>query len=122
MSTEIEGTARFTIHPGKLEEFKRLAARCMETVRAKDSGTLQYDWFFSDDHSECLVHEKYRDSEALLEHIANLGETMNAIFATGSVSGELCGTPSPERETHAFVTRFLAEGERRPDSGSEQRK
>ena len=68
----------------------------MESDRTKDSGTLQYDWFFSDDQSECVVHERYRNSEALLEHTANLGETMDAIFATSSVSGEILGTPSPE--------------------------
>lgn len=69
---------------------------CMESVRTKDSGTLQYDWFFSDDQSECVVYERYRDSEALLDHAANLGETMEAIFATSSVSGEILGAPSPE--------------------------
>ena len=51
--------------------------------------------FFSD-YSECLVYERHRDSEAFLEHITNLGETMAAPFETCSGSGEICGTPSPE--------------------------
>src|SRR5215475_12387155 len=93
---ELQSIARLKIHPGKLEEFKRLAAKCMESVRARDTGTLQYDWFFSSDYSECLVYERYRDSEAFLEHITNLGETMAALFETCSGSGEICGTPSPE--------------------------
>jgi len=93
---ELQGIARLKIHDGKLEEFKRLAAKCMESVRTKDTGTLQYDWFFSRDCAECLVYERYRDSDALLEHIANLGETMAALFETCSGSGEICGTPSPE--------------------------
>ena len=46
----------------------------MEIVRAKDTGTLQCEIYFSDDQSECIVLERYRDSEALLEHAANLGE------------------------------------------------
>jgi len=37
-----------------------------------------------------------RDAEALLEHTANLGETMAALFETCSASGEICGTLSPE--------------------------
>jgi quinol monooxygenase YgiN len=93
---ELQGIARLIIHPGKLEEFKRLAVKCMESVRSKDTGTLQYDWFFSSDYAECLVYERYRDSEALLEHIANLGETMDALFETCSGSGEICGTLSLE--------------------------
>ena len=41
--SELEGIARFEFREGKLEEFKRLAAQCMEIVRTKDTGTLQYD-------------------------------------------------------------------------------
>ena len=93
---ELQAFARLKIHQGKLEEFKRIAAKCMESVRTRDTGTLQYDWFFSSDYSECLVYERYRDSQALLEHVANLGETMAARFRTCSGAGEICGTPSPE--------------------------
>jgi quinol monooxygenase YgiN len=93
---ELQGTARLKIHDGKLEEFKRLAAECMESVRTRDSGTLQYDWFFNSDCSECVVYERYPDSEALLEHGANLGETMAALLQICSISGEICGTPSEE--------------------------
>jgi quinol monooxygenase YgiN len=94
--SELQSIARLKIHHGKLDEFKRLAAKCMESVRSKDTGTLQYDWFFSSDYTECVVHERYRDSAAFLEHIANLAETITALFETCSISGEIFGTPSPE--------------------------
>ena len=94
--SELEGIARFKFHEGKLEEFKRLAAQCMEIVRSKDTGTLQYDVYFNDDQSECIVHERYRDSEALIEHAAHLGDLNEAIVATGFVSGILLGEPSAE--------------------------
>ena len=94
--SELQGIARFKFHEGKLEEFKRLSAQCMEIVRTKDPGTLQYDIYFNDDESECIVLERYRDSEALIQHAANLGDLMEAILATGSVSGELLGEPSAE--------------------------
>ena len=93
--SELQGIARLKIHQGKLEEFKRRAAECMESVRTRDTGTLQYDWFFSSDYSECLVYERYRDSDALLEHNVNLGKTLAALLETCSASGEICGTPSP---------------------------
>jgi quinol monooxygenase YgiN len=70
--SELQGIARFKFHEGKLEEFKRLSAQCMEIVRTKDTGTLQYDIYFNDDQSECIVLERYRDSEALIEHAAHL--------------------------------------------------
>jgi quinol monooxygenase YgiN len=93
---ELQGIARFRFHEGKVEEFKRLSAQCMEIVRAKDTGMLQYDIYFNDDQSECIVLERYRDSEALIEHTAHLGDLMEATLATGSVSGELLGEPSAE--------------------------
>ena len=68
----------------------------MEIARTKDTGTLQYDIYFNDDQSECIVLERYRDSEALIEHAANLGDLWEGILATGSVSGELLGEPSAE--------------------------
>jgi hypothetical protein len=68
----------------------------MEIVRTKDAGALQYDIYFNDDQSEAIVHERYRDSEALIEHSAHLGDLGEAVLATGSVSGELLGEPSAE--------------------------
>jgi quinol monooxygenase YgiN len=94
--SELQGIARLEIHEGKLEEFKRQSAQCMEIVRTKDTGTLQYESYFNDDQSECIVLERYRDSEALLEHFAHIGDLLEAIAATGSVSGELLGEPNAE--------------------------
>lgn len=94
--SELQGVARFKFHESKLEEFKRLAAQCMEIVRTEDTGTLQYEIYFNDDQSECVVLERYRDSEALIEHAVHLGDLNEAILATGFVSGELLGEPSAE--------------------------
>ena len=95
--SELQGVARIKFNDGKLDEFKRLAAQCMEIVRAKDTGTLQYDTYFNDDQSECMVIERYKDSEAAIEHAANLGHLFEAVLATVSVvHGELLGEPSAE--------------------------
>ena len=95
--SELLGIARFKFHEGKLEEFKRLSAQALEIVRSKDSGTLQYDTYFNDDQSECVVIERYRDSEAAIEHAANLADVSAAVLATVSVvHGELLGEPSEE--------------------------
>lgn len=76
----IQVTACLTVHEGKLEEFKALTAQCVRSVRERDSGTLQYDGFFNDTHTECVVRETYKDSGAVLEHIANLGAILGAIL------------------------------------------
>ena len=94
--SELQGIARFKLHEGKLDEFKRLSARAMEIERARDTGTLRYEIYLNDDQSECIVLERYRDSEALIEHGAHLGELAQAILATGSVTSACLGEPSPE--------------------------
>ena len=58
------------------------------------TGTLQYDFYLSGDGTECLVFERYRDSQALLDHQRNLAEALAAIFETCSGSAEICGIPS----------------------------
>jgi quinol monooxygenase YgiN len=94
---ELLGIARFRFKEGKLDEFERLSAQAMEIVRTKDTGTLQYDTYMNDDRSECVVIERYRDSEAAMEHAANLGEVSAAVLETVTVvHGELLGEPSPE--------------------------
>ena len=85
--SELQSIARLKIHPGKLDEFKRVAAKCMELVRTKDTGTLQYEMYINHDNTECLAFERYRDSQALLDHFENLGDTMAEFFQTCSGSG-----------------------------------
>ena len=94
--SEIQGIGRFKFYEGKVEEFKRLSAQSMDIVRAKDTGTLQYEIYFNDDQSECVVLERYRNSEAVIEHAAHVGHLTEAIFATGSGSSDLLGEPSDE--------------------------
>ena len=78
--SELQCVTRLRIHGGKLDEFKRLAAKCAELVRAKDTGTLQYELYFNSDNTECLVFERYRDSQALLDHHKNLGTQWPRFF------------------------------------------
>jgi quinol monooxygenase YgiN len=104
---ELQGIARFKIHEGKLEEFKRFSAQAREIVRTKDTGTLQYDTYFNDDQSECIVLERFRDSKALIEHAANLGELSEAVLATVDViHGELLGEPSAELRAQLAGSEF----------------
>ena len=92
--SKLIGIVRFKFHEGKVEDFKRLSAECMEIVRTRDTGTLQYDTYFNDDESEAIVIERFTDSQALIEHGANMNPLMEQIMATGSISGELLGEPS----------------------------
>ena len=67
-----EVTARLKIREGELEGFKQQAAEMMRQTREKDTRTLRYDWFLSDDGTACEVREGYVDADALIEHAQNV--------------------------------------------------
>jgi quinol monooxygenase YgiN len=95
--SELLGIARFRFHEGRREEYLRLSDQAREIVRTKDSGTMQYDLYLNGDQSECMFIERYRDSEAAIEHAANLGHLFAAVLETVTVvHGELLGEPSAE--------------------------
>ena len=92
-----EVMARLQVRDGELEGFKRQAAEMMRQTREKDTKTLRYDWFLSDDGTECEVREGYVDPDGLLEHANNVAEARAAMFsefADGHVM-TLYGEPSP---------------------------
>ena len=95
--------ATFQIHEGKLEIFRGLASKCIESVKEKDVGTLQYDWFLSKDQSQCIVRETYVDSGALLSHVTNLGDLFGQLLEVSDFSVQLFGHPSTEL-LHAIAT------------------
>ena len=95
--SELLGIARFRFHDGKREEYLRLSDQATELVRANEPGTLGYDLYLNGDQSECMIIERYRDSEAAMAHAANVGHLFDAVLATVSVvHGELLGEPSAE--------------------------
>ena len=88
--------ARFRIKPGQLESFKGITAKMIELVREKEKGVgcLQYDWYYNDALSQCIVREIYRDSDAVLAHIGNVGPMLGQLAAISELSLQVCGSPS----------------------------
>ena len=92
-----EVTARIKIRDGELDGFKQQAAEIMRQVRAKDTKTLRYDWFISDDGTRCEVRESYVDADAVLEHAQHIGEARAELFRDFAYDHDmtLYGEPSP---------------------------
>jgi quinol monooxygenase YgiN len=97
MMSAFEVRARLKVRDGQLEAFKRQAAEMMRQTREKDTGTLAYDWFLSNDGTECEVHEAYVDPDALAEHAFHVREAREALFATSAYDHKMAfyGDPSP---------------------------
>jgi quinol monooxygenase YgiN len=93
-----EVTARLKVRDGQFEGFKRQAAEVMREARKKDTKTLRYDWFLSDDGVQCEVREGYVDCDGLLEHSANVGDARAQLFREFAYDHDMTiyGEPSPE--------------------------
>jgi quinol monooxygenase YgiN len=98
--SNFEVRARLKVREGKLEEFKRQAAEMMRQTRDKDTGTLAYDWFVSNDGTECEVREAYVDADALVDHAFHVREARDALFAESAYDHRMAfyGDPSPRLE------------------------
>lgn len=86
--------ARNRIHPGKLEAFTEIAAKCLAAAH-RDPGTQSYEWYFNADRSECVVLEVYDDSNAVLAHVGNLGDLLGQVMTVSDLTLEVFGDPSP---------------------------
>ena len=92
---QIQATATFpTIAASDLEEFKQVAAQALDAARG-EAGTVQYDWFFSDDDTQCVVRETYADSDAVLSHLGNVGPLLGRlVYLGGGLELAVFGDPS----------------------------
>jgi quinol monooxygenase YgiN len=95
--SQFEVRARLKVREGKLEEFKRHAAEMMQQTREKDTGTLAYDWFLSQDGRECEVREAYVNADALVDHAFHVRDARDALFAESAYDHRMAffGEPSP---------------------------
>lgn len=82
------------ISSDNLSEFKRMDCEALK-VTSDDPGVTQYDWFFNEDESKCVVRETYADSDAVLTHLGLLGDMLGRIIELGGgVEIEVFGSPS----------------------------
>ena len=93
-----EVSAHMTVRPGQLDGFKKQAAELIRITREKDTHTLRYDWFLSDDGTECEVREAYTGPEGLIEHNRNIVDARTRLFETYADNHcmTVYGEPTPQ--------------------------
>jgi len=96
--SNLQVSAMMKIRGGMLEVFKQHANECVQRVKEKDPGTIQYDWFISSDNTECEIRETYENSEAFLAHLSNLRDLLQILYEkfASDHSVAIYGDPSPE--------------------------
>lgn len=93
-----ELSAQMTIRPGQLDGFRRQAAEIIRLSKERDTQTLRYDWFITNDGTECEVRELYTGPQGLIEHKAHIGPALRELFAHYADNHfmTIYGEPSPE--------------------------
>lgn len=96
----IQLVAKFDIQEGKSDTFREVVQLCIDKVNAneKGKGCLQYDWYFGHQNKVCHVLESYKDSDAVMAHMANVGDLLGALLEISTLSGDIYGDLSPELE------------------------
>ena len=78
--SHLEVHAHLKVRPGQLDGFRRQAAELVRITREQDTKTLRYDWFLTENGTECEVHEAYVNEDGLFEHNAHVLEARAILF------------------------------------------
>ena len=67
------------VKDGELENMKKAIEAMVVATRTED-GAISYDFSLSDDDTTLHIYERYKDSEATLEHMKNVGNLLPAFI------------------------------------------
>ena len=96
---QIHFRAEFTIEEGKIEEYKKLVQDMSRIVEANEPDTIDYQFYLNKDETECIVHETYANSEAVLAHNNSVASQtiLPKIFSVSRIAKfDVYGNPSEE--------------------------
>jgi|AntAceMinimDraft_12_1070368.scaffolds.fasta_scaffold09276_5 quinol monooxygenase YgiN len=96
MSNQVQYLIEWTIKPGGLDAFKEMAANFAAGTEANEPLTKGYQWYFNDDESVCYTSEWHTDSDSLMTHLGNVGDTLPGLLAHCDITRfEVFGNASP---------------------------
>lgn len=72
MNENVAWLLELTIKPGQRSAFEAVMRDMIASAQA-EPGTLNYEWWIAADGSACHVYERYRDSGAVMTHLAGFG-------------------------------------------------
>ena len=67
-------------------EFKSVARKFIQRVEAHEPHTLAYEWFLDEKQSSCIVLEAYQDNDALFNHLENIHDLYEQLFAVCEIT------------------------------------
>ena len=97
MSSHIVTDFELSVKEGKLDDFKAVVNTMIEMTDVNEPNTLVYEWYISEDGSECHLLETFKDSDAFMVHLGNVGHMFDALFESATMTrAKIYGSPSAE--------------------------
>jgi hypothetical protein len=99
MTKQVQYTSEFTIVEGKIEEFKRIMHSIIESVEKNEHDMNAYQVYLNAEENKAFIVEWFKNSEAILLHLANVGPIFPGLLAIAPVMRlEVFGNVTKEAE------------------------
>jgi quinol monooxygenase YgiN len=69
-----------TVKAGRESDFRTLMAEMAQATNNNEPGTLDYEWYVSDDGQRLHLFERYANADAAMIHLGTFGERFMARF------------------------------------------
>ena len=97
MSGYIMTNFELSIKEGKLDDFKAVVNTMIEMTDVNEPNTLVYEYYINEDGTECHLLETFKDSDAFMVHLGNVGHIFDMLFESATMTrAKIYGSPSAE--------------------------
>ena len=88
---------QLSIKEGKLDDFKAIVNTMVEITDVNEPNTLIYEYYINEDGTECHLLETFKDSDAFMVHLGNVGHLFDTLFQSATMTrAKIYGSPSAE--------------------------
>lgn len=108
MSDNVHWMLELKIKDGALDDFKALMTEMTSATEANEPGTLNYEWYISDDQKTCHLYERYVDSAATMVHLGSFGANFANRFMTLVEPTRFVVYGNPNNDVRAALAGFGA--------------
>jgi len=108
MSNNVYWLLELNIKDGEAENFKVLMNDMVEATKANEPGTINYEWFVSDDGKHCHIYERFVNSAATMTHLASFGEKFAERFLAALEPTRMVVYGDPSSEVREALVGFGA--------------
>ena len=108
MTDNVSWLLETSIKDGELDNIKTLMGEMVGATEANEPGTLNYEWYISEDNASLCVYERYADSAATMVHLGTFGENFAERFMAALEPARLTVFGDPSAEVREALAPFGA--------------